>query len=205
MLLWTVYLMPLAFYLVHIGQQYQLGRPRVLSGHSDLARLFGALSGMVLIGGPRLLAQLHHKWTLLELTVGPTPSWYLGRGFWSFLLSLYALTVVGIAAWLWRKRSGVSIVFPADLDLVQEATLKAGVGERFEIVEDKTSACVEIRWVNTPPPGQAAAERELGPILDLMRVNSGWIWIVPVGFGLGLLGFLATLNLGTAFWVFRSQ
>lgn len=203
MLLWTVYLMPLAFYLVNIGQQYQLGRPKLLSGHSDLARLFGALSGMVLIGGPRLLAQLHHKWILLELSEGPTHSWYLGRGFWSFLLSVYALIVVAIAAWLWQKRSGVSIVFPADRDLVEEATLKAGVGERFELVEDRAAGCVEIRWDGTTSSNQAIAERELAPVLDHMRVNPGWFWIIPVGLGLGLLGFLATLNLGSALWIFR--
>lgn len=203
MIFWTVYLMPLAFYLVNIGQQYQLGRPKLLSGHADLARLFGAVSGLVLIGGPRLLAQLHHKWILLELAEGPTHSWILGRPFWIFLLLMYVLVVFSVAVWLWRKRSGISIVFPADKDLVQEATQKAGTSSFIEIVEDKAAACVEIHWANTESKIQAIGEMKLAPQLEQMRYGQVWFWMIPVGLGLGLLGFLATLNMTSAFWVLR--
>lgn len=205
MILWTVYLMPLAFYLVNIGQQYQLGRPKLMSGHADLARLFGALSGLVLIGGPRLLAQLHHKWILLELSEGPSHSWYLGRPLWVFLFCLYALIVLAVAGWLWRKRSGVSIVFPADRELILEATRNAEISDPLEIVEDKAAGCVEIHWAKTNSNLQALGEKQLASLLDQIQLNPGWFWMIPVGLGLGLLGFLATLNMGSAFWVFRGQ
>ena len=205
MILWTVYLMPLAFYLVNIGQQYQLGRPRLQSGQSDLFRLFGALSGLVLIGGPRLLAHLHHKFTLLELSSGPGHAWYLDRGFWSFLLSVYAFMSVATAVWLWRRRSGITIVFPADREMVLEATQIAAIQTPFELVEDKAFQCVEIHWSKRDGDNQEAGEKNLAPALESLRGQPGWFWILPVGLGLGLLGFLATLNLGSAFWVFRGE
>jgi hypothetical protein len=64
---------------------------------------------------------------------------------------------------------------------------------------------VEIHWAKTNSTPQAVGEKQLASLLDQIQLNPGWFWMIPVGLGLGLLGFLATLNMGSAFWVFRGQ
>ena len=204
MILWTIYLMPLAFYLISMGQQYQLGRPKLYSGHHDLIRLFSGLSGLVIIGGPRLLAHLHFKWTLWGLVEGPMDPWYLDPGFWGFLMLAYWLLVVGVLGCLWKTRANLFLICPADESMVREAVGKTSVREPFLLCEDTPLSCVQLHWTTGLGPKREWAEKEIQTALLPMKSKPGWFWILPVGVGLGLLGFLATINLSSAWWVLRA-
>ncbi len=204
MILWTIYLMPLAFYLISLGQQYQLRRPKLYSGQHDLIRMLSGLSGLVLIGGPRLLGHLHYKWTIWGLVEGPRDPWYLAPGFWAGIMVAYLLLVVGLVCWLWNTRANLFLICPADESMVREAVEKTSGVEPFLLCEDKPLSCVVLHWTTPPGPKRELAEKEIQNALLELKAKPALFWILPVGIGLGILGFLATLNLSAAWWVIRA-
>lgn len=196
--------MPLAFYLISLGQQFQLGRPKLISGQHDLIRLLSGLSGLVLIGGPRLLGHLHTKWSIWAMVEGPRDPWFLAPDLWVVLMLGYMVVVMGLVGWLWKTRANLFLICPADEILVKEAMGKASGWDSFVLWVDKPFSCVELHWTKGSVDQRDQAGKEIQKALLEMKTKPGWFWVLPVGIGLGLLGFLATLNLSTAWWILKA-
>lgn len=206
--------MPVAFYLVFLGQNHQIGKIQVLSGRADLVRLLCGVSGLVILGGPRLLAHLHHFWILKSIAQGGPEPWYLVREFWVFLFVLYIVMVAGLVYALWVARRGLTLIYHASRDQVEKALETLSLDSHFaqdqggegydaspRLTADPWLRVVEIHWSEGMLPWKEKAEAGLQWELSQIRNPPDSLWLVPVGLGLGILGFLAFLNLSQAWRV----
>lgn len=219
-LIWTLYLMPLAFYLVFLGQNHQQGRIRVISGRLDFLYLLGCLSGFLILGGPRLLALIHFQLTVFSIVAGWEETWYLTREAWLGVFTLYGLFVVIGAAWVWKLRGNLTLVYCGSKVLVERAFENLSLDSHFKssessdakaksncaystISEDPLMQTVEIRWPTQLLPFKGKYEHQLEIELSQIQTRPSWIWIILVTLGLMILCGLAAFNLAQAWNIIR--
>lgn len=124
MILFLVFLLPVAVYVLVLGLINRRDRPLVLSGVWDFAGVLFAASGMLLSVCPGILAALHGRWRLFLLLGQSRYAPDLGEegyALWTCLSLLYFLIVVAGAVLLLRRRRQVTAVYnvrPDDLDAV---------------------------------------------------------------------------------------
>jgi len=214
-------LLPLAFYLVFLGQNHQQGRIRVFSGRSDLIRLWGGLAGLIILGGPRFLAWLYRQLVLNSIADGGPEPLYLLREVWVAIFGVYPLIVGWWGYSLWKARERLTVVYSGSAELVRQALENLSLDSHFDgstataqpsiasrperpsIVEERWLQVVEIAWPENLLPWKEKYEAMLDSELARVQVRPGVFWALPVTFGLAILFALAGLNLLQAWVVFR--
>jgi hypothetical protein len=110
-LIFVVFFVPLALYLLVLGHVNRRPRPVIVSGTWDFIGVLFAASGFLLCGGPAVLSALDERLRLFWLVGEGGRESLAGAGQVSLLLfGLYFLVVVvGSALIFWRQRSLTSI------------------------------------------------------------------------------------------------
>lgn len=128
-MIFVVFLLPLALYLLLLGWVNRQPRPILVSGTIDLVGLLFAASGFLLLGGPAALSSLNERWRLLWLlgdSPGPAEGGLDGARQVGLLLAvLYFLAVVAACAAAFRRRRGMTCVFNAEPAVVESALVEA--------------------------------------------------------------------------------
>jgi hypothetical protein len=131
-LLFLVFIFPIAVYLLILGLMNRRDRPMVLSGVWDFVGVLWAASGLLLFVCPGALAALHERWQLHFLVGGSRAVEALGEEgqlLWTFISALYFTVVVSGAAWLLFRRRQMTSIYNIEPPVFD--TLLAGVLDRL--------------------------------------------------------------------------
>ena len=203
---------PLAIYLCWLAGVNRRPHPTVVSGVWDFARLYAALSGVVLVGG------------VLLLTLVQSDSRFLARGNWeqvkanwgqewvnwTLVMVGYLTLVLGVSALVAAARARLLCVYnvdPADADrAVEDALEKAGLptarhGNRWgdgiplvEVTPFHGTAHAGIYLLSNSQATREELERHLRPALEALpspdNPSAPWFTSLASGVVVLLLGFV---------------
>ncbi|MFO0926062.1 MAG: hypothetical protein U0736_03360 [Gemmataceae bacterium] len=123
-MIFLLFCVPLAVYLLVLGWVNRQPRPVVVSGVWDFVGLLFAASGFLLFGGPAVLSATHERWRYF---------WLFGEGgrsalsleplrqAWVLFAALYFVLVVAGSAVVLARRRRVTCVYNADPETVERA------------------------------------------------------------------------------------
>jgi hypothetical protein len=127
-LIFLVFFLPLAFYLLVLGRINRRRAPVMVSGTWDFIGILFAASGFLLFGGPAIMSSLYERWRFFWLfgqggrnaasSLGPWP-------FWVFLSLLYFVAVVAGAAYQFVRQRQLTCLYNTDLATVERALAAA--------------------------------------------------------------------------------
>jgi hypothetical protein len=124
--IFVVFLVPLALYLLLLGHFNRQPRPVFLSGTLDFIGILFAASGFLLFGGPAILTSLNEScrrfWLLGENTIS-RDSFLAQWQFWVFLSLLYFAVVVVGCSFVFRRQRHLTSIYNVEPALV-ESTLE---------------------------------------------------------------------------------
>ncbi len=121
-MIFVVFLIPLAVYLLFLGHVNRQPRPVIVSGTWDFIGILFAGSGFLVFGGPAILTSLSESWRMF---------WLLGESdgrdsiaaqwsFWVSLSALYFLVVVAGVAWALGRQRQYTSIYNVEPETVQE-------------------------------------------------------------------------------------
>jgi hypothetical protein len=188
LLLFLLFLFPLAVYCLILGIINRRDRPLLVAGAWDFAGVLFAASGFLIFVGPAVLSAMHEKWRYYWLmgdsNAPAEASYYLWLAVWY----LYYAGVAGWAAFmLWRRKSSTAI-YNIDVATLEVALarvlerlglswvrqgnhyyLKPGTGaaDAAELELETFSALshATLRWHMVEQPQRQEIERELKSVL----------------------------------------
>jgi hypothetical protein len=227
-LIFLACLLPLAVYLLLLGNLNRRRRPVIVPGAWDAIGLLFAVSGFLLLGGPAILTSLNERWRMF---------WLLGQGggsaaaqvgaswpIWTFLSLFYFFTVTtGVAYLIWRARRQTCI-YNVDPPAVERALIEAfhgqgvdtsRIGNSFRCTPAGDSSSlntpvelevdafqlmrhVTLRWSPVDSPLRTKMEVELSQRLDESPDHETGPWLTMMG-----LMLLGSVFLGTVYLVLR--
>jgi hypothetical protein len=121
-LIFIVFFIPVAIYLLVLGTINRRGRPLVVSGAWDFLGILFAASGFLLFGGPAILSSLHERWRLFWLWGRTGPLREGGAAVldvWLVVACLYFAGVVFGAFALLRRQRALTCIYnvePAEVE-----------------------------------------------------------------------------------------
>jgi hypothetical protein len=119
---------PLAVYFFVLAQLNRRRHPVVVSGVWDFAGVLFALSGLLLLGGPFIMATLNQDWRDFWLRSPFRSSEGLSEQWWYLRLGIWALYFAAIfvgSIFLLRWRSHVTSIYNVDQDTLDQALTQA--------------------------------------------------------------------------------
>jgi len=161
-LIFVVFFVPLAIYLLVLGAINRRGRPLVVPGAWDFLGILFAASGFLLFGGPAILSSLHERWRLFWIwgRTGPLrEGGVIGPDLWLVLACLYFAGVVGGAFVLVRRQRAFTCIYnvePAELDYLLGAVCEALA---LEPIRSGNLYVFGLSLASLPPSGAEARAR----------------------------------------------
>src|SRR5262245_60953149 len=222
-LIFVVFLVPLALYLLVLGWINRQSRPIIVPAVWDFLGILFAASGFLLAAGPPALPTLHERWRLFWLFGEGNPVAGLDDAFqvWLFLALLYFLLVVAGSAWVLYNRRAITCIYNTEPAVVEsmlvevceqvglkpvhsgnlfvfgmeKTTDSAGHNAILELDSFDSMKHVTLHWDPADSPLRPVVEAELGR--RLLREGSPYhetgTWLNMAGCGLLVLALLAVV------------
>jgi hypothetical protein len=224
LLLFLAFIFPIGIYCLILGALNRWDRPVLVSGPWDFAGVLFAASGVLLVVVPfGILRSLHERWSY-NWVLGPagqcegmaSATYY----FWLALWFLYYAGVILCAAWMLKRRRGITAVYNVDYAVLEVGLSRVlerlGLGWRrtgnyfllnpaasnglaLELESFPPLRHATLRWHGVDDAFRQAIEKELETVLAGMPTteNSVGGWFLSLGASV----MLVTLA-GVAFMVF---